>query len=103
MGQPKTHFGASNSMGYSSYGRPKFQFYTQNLQDGRPKIAISRDFWHFFNFDVFLKGEPREIQKPKRDLPTSCGIRDMAAGSFNFNRKHEGGPNKKCDFLKFRF
>ena len=27
----------------------------------------------------------------------------MAAGSFNFIGKHEGGLNKKCDFLKFGF
>ena len=90
-------------MGYSSYGRPKFQFLTQNLQDGRPKNAISRDSRHFSNFDVFLKGVPRGIQKPKRDLAISCGTRDMAAGSFNFIGKHEGGPNKNRDFLKIRF
>ena len=68
----------------------------------KKKNAISRDFWHFSNFDVFLKGEPRGIQKPKRDLPNSCGTRDMAARSFNFIGKHEGGPNKNRNFLKFR-
>ena len=77
---------------------PEVSILMENLRDNRPKIAISRDFWHFSNFDVFLKGEPRGIQKPKRDLPTICGTRDMAAGSFNFIRKHEGGPNKNCDF-----
>ena len=42
------------------------------------KNTISRNFRHFSNFDVFLKGEPTGIQKPKRDLPTSYGTLDMA-------------------------
>ena len=82
---------------------PEVSILIENLRDGQPKIAISRDFWHFSNFDVFLKGEPRGIQKPKRDLPTSCGTRDRAAGSFNFIGKHEGGANKNRDFLNLRF
>ena len=101
--QPKTHFWASNSMGYSSYGRPKFQFLTQNLQDGRPKNAISRDSRHFSNFDVFLKAVPRGIQKPKRDLPNSCDTRDMAAKSFNFMGKHEKKLNKIAIFSNLGF
>ena len=75
----------------------------ENLRVGRPKIAMSRDFWHFSNFDVFLKGEPRGIQRPKRGLPNSCGTREMAAESFNFTGKHEGGLIKNCDFLSLRF
>ena len=67
------------------------------------KNAISREFWHFSNFDVFLKGEPRGIQKPKWDLPTSTGTRDMAAGSFNFIEKHEGGANKIAIFSTLGF
>ena len=58
---------------------------------------------HFSVFDVFLKGEPRGIQNPKRDLPKSSGTRDMAAGSFNFIGKQKGGPNKNLDFLNLRF
>ena len=81
---------------------PEVLILIENLRDGRPKIAISRDFWHFSNFDVFffLKGEPRGIQKPKRDLPNSRGTRDIAARSFNFIGKQEGGANKNRDFLK---
>ena len=82
---------------------PEVSILMENLRDGRPKIGISRDFWHFSNFDVLLKGEPRGIQNPKRDLPNSCGTRDMAAGSFNFIGKHEGGPTKNRGFLKIRF
>ena len=89
--------------GVLNLGPPEVSILMENLRDGRPKIAIYRDFWHFSNFDVFLKGEPRGIQKPKPDLPTSCGTRDMAAESFNFIGKHEGGPNKKSDFLNLRF
>ena len=70
---------------------------------GLNKNVISRDFWHFSNFDVLLKGEPRGIQKPKRDLLENCGTRDMATGRSNFIGKHEGGPHKKCDFLKYWF
>ena len=82
---------------------PEVSTLMENLRDGRPKIAISRDFWHFSNFDVFLKGVPRGIQKPKRDLPKSYGTRDMAAAIFNFIRKHEGGLTKNRNFLNFRF
>ena len=103
QGASKNTLGASNSMGYSSYGRLKFQFLTQNLQDGRPKIAISRDSRHFFNFDVFLKAVPRGIQKSKRDLPNSCGTWDVAAESFNFIGKHEGNPNKNAIFSNLGF
>ena len=78
-----------------------FSFQWQGRAD--QKNVISRDFWHFSNFDVFLKGEPWGIQKPKRDLTNSCGTRDMAARSFNIIGKHEGGPNINRDFLKFRF
>ena len=79
---------------------PEVSILMENLRDGRP---ISRDIWHFSNFDVFLKGEPRGIQKPKRDLLTSCGTRCMAVRSFNFIGKHEGGLIKICDFLILRF
>ena len=60
-------------------------------------------FLALFQFDVFLKGDPMGIQKPKWDLPKSCGTRDMAAGSFNFIGKHKGYPNKKCAFLNYWF
>ena len=82
---------------------PEVSILMENLRDSQPKIAISRDFWHFSNFDVFLNGEPGGIQKPKRDLPNCCSARDMAAGIFNFIGKHEGEPNKNRDFLKFGF
>ena len=78
-----------------------FQWKVHGRAD-QTKTAISRNFLELSNFDVFLKGEPRGIQKPKRDLPNSCGTREMAAGSFNFIEKHEGGPNKNRDLLKFR-
>ena len=99
QGASKNHFKTSNSTRYLRYGRVKFQFSMESIWEGQPK---KRDF-HFSNFDVFLKGEPRGIQKPKQDLPNSCGPCDMAAGSFNFIGKHEGGPNKNRNFLKFRF
>ena len=69
------------------------------LENMDQKNAISLDFWHFSNFDVFLKGEPKGIQTSKRDLPNSCGIWDVAARSFNFIGKHKGEPNKNRDFL----
>ena len=74
--------------------------------EGRPtkkKNTISRDFWHFSNSYVILKGQPRGIQKPKRNLPNIYGTRDMATGSFIFIVKHERGSNKNRNFLKFRF
>ena len=80
-----------------------FTFQRKVNGEGRPKNAISRDFWLFSNFDVFLKGVPRGIQKSKRDLPTSRGTRDMAAQSFHFIGKHEAGPAKKCNFLNYWF
>ena len=44
-GHPKTQFGASNSMRYSSYGRVKFQFFNGKYMVGpTKKTAISRDF-----------------------------------------------------------
>ena len=102
-GASKNPLGSLQLHGVLELWPPEVSILTQTLQDGRPKIAISRDFWHFFNLDIFLKGEPRGIQKPKRDLPTRCGARVMAATSFNFIGKHEGRPIKKCDFLNFRF
>ena len=36
----------------------------ESSREGRPKIAISRDFWHFSNFNVFLKGETRSSKNP---------------------------------------
>ena len=101
---PKSHLGASNSTRYSSYGRVVSVFNGKYMgPTKKKKKAISRDFLHFFNFDVILKGEPRGIQKLKRDLPNSCGTRDMAAESFNFIGKHERGLIKNCDFLNLRF
>ena len=103
QGASKNLLGSLQLHGVLEIWPPKVSILMENLRDGWPKIAISRDFWHFSNFDVFLKGEPRGIQKPKRDLPNSCATREMAAGSFNFIGKHEGEPNKNRNFLKFRF
>ena len=103
QGASKNLLGSLQLHGVFELWPPEVSILMENLRDCRPKIAISRNFWHFSNFDVFLKGEPRGIQKPKRNLPNSCGTWDMAAGSFNFIGKHEGGLNKNRDFLKFRF
>ena len=103
QGASKNPLGSLQLHGVLELWPPEVSILMENLKDGRPKIAISRNFWHFSNFDVFVKGKLRGIQKPKRDLPTSCSTQDMAAGSFNFIGKHEGGPNKNRDFLKFRF
>jgi hypothetical protein len=71
--------------------------------EGRPKIAISRDFWHFFILNVFLKREPRGIQKPKWDLPMSPGSGDMAVQSFNFDWNYEEGRPKTAIFSTLCF
>ena len=77
---------------------PSFSFQWKVHWRADLKNAISRDFCHCSKFDVFfLKGEPRGIQKPKRDLPTSCGTRDMAAGSFNFIGKHVVGSASQSE------
>ena len=86
-------------MGLLELWPPEVSILMENLRNGRPKIAISRDLWLFSIFDVVLKGEPRGIQKPKRDLPNCCGTRDVAAGSFNFMGLHEGEPNKNRNYL----
>ena len=60
-------------------------------------------FLALFQFWCIFEGKPRGIQKPKRDLPKSCGTWYMAAWSFNFIGKNEEGLNKNRDFLNFRF
>ena len=75
---------------------PEVSILMKNLRDGWLKIAISRDFWHFSNFDVFLKREPRGIQKPKGGEPPKqlsylrCGRR-----KFQFHWKTWGRAEKK--------
>ena len=43
---------------------PEVSILMENLRGGRPKIAISRNFWHFSNFDLFLKGDPGASKTP---------------------------------------
>ena len=60
-GHPKTHLGASNSTRYSRYGLVKFQFSTERRTDQKSRFPAI--FWHFSNFDVFLKGNPGQASK----------------------------------------
>ena len=101
QGASKNPLGSFQLHGVLELWPPKVSSLLGNKRDGRTKNAISRDFWHFFNFDVFLKGEPRGTQKPKRDLPNRCGTRDMAVESPNFTGKCVGRPNKNHSFLRF--
>ena len=66
----------------------------------------NRDFPRFlalFQFWCIFEGGTQRHPKTHGDLPTRCGTWDMAAWSFNFIGKHEGGPNKNRNFLNFRF
>ena len=71
-GHPKMHFRASNSTRYSSYGCIKFHFqWKVHGRADQKNNTIFRNFWHFSNFDVSLKGEPRGMQKSKRTSQTA--------------------------------
>ena len=67
----KNPLGSFQLHGYSSYGRVKFQFSMKDAWEGRPKTAISCDFWHFSNFDVFLKGKFRGTKTPSGTSQTA--------------------------------
>ena len=59
-------------------------------------ISLSKG--NYFHQKYFLKRDPRATQKPTWEPQTRRVARDTAAQSFNFHRKHVGGPTKNCDF-----
>ena len=64
QGASKNQLGSLQLLGVLELWPPEVSILMENLRDGPPKIAISRNFWHFSNFDVFLKEEPSGIQNP---------------------------------------
>ena len=67
------------------------------------KNAISRDFWHFSNFDVFLKGEQRGIQNLSgtSQLAVVPEIWPLEVSISLENMRDI--QTKKCDFLNYWF
>ena len=86
-GASKNPLGSLQLHGVLELWPPEVLILTQTLWDGRPKIAISRDFWHFFNFDVFLKGEPRGIQKTQAGPPNWLWYPRYCRQKFQFHWK----------------
>ena len=103
QGASKNPLGSLQLHGVLELWPPEVSILMENLRGGRPKIAISRNCWHFSNFDVFLKGEPRGIQKPKREPPKQLCYLRYGRRKFQFHWKTWGrAEQKKRDFLKFR-
>ena len=80
---------------------PEISIFMQNTREGPTKIAISRDFWLFFNTNVFLYTLAWGITGNNREPPTPPGTQDKAAGNFTFHAKDKGRANKNRDFPRF--
>ena len=69
QGASKNPLGSLQLHGVLEIWPPEVSILMENPRDGRPKIAISRDFWHFSNFDVFFEGKTQGHPKTQAGPP----------------------------------
>ena len=87
QGASKNPLGSLQLHGVLGLWPPEVSILMENLRDCRPKNAISRDFRHFSNFDIFLKGEPRGIQKPQAWPPKQLWCSRYGRQKFHYHWK----------------